>query len=168
MPLLIAPWVHTFFGIHTTVPHAGHMLARFILMYVISIIMLRIYKGSMTNNNVFNFLINFIIGSLLASALVAERGFFNILVTYVLIMTFNWFVGWVAYLSRPFERLVSGPVVVLVKDGDIQWHAMRRSLVTKDELLQAMHYNNIGKVEHIHHAYLENNGAISIVKKESQ
>lgn len=74
----------------------------------------------------------------------------------------NWLVGWVAWRSKHFSRLVEGRPEVLVHNGRVYRDVMERERLTRSELDAALRRAGCSCVEDVHFAILENNGQISV------
>ena len=88
-------------------------------------------------------------GLILASALVAV----------------NWLMGWLTYRSKRIEALVEGRPVILVHNGHVDQRAMRRVQMTLHELNASLRANGCAGPEDVHFAVLENNGHVTVVRK---
>lgn len=66
--------------------------------------------------------------------------------------------------SKPFDRLIDGTPVVLVRDGEPVEQAMKRSRVDREDILESARLEQgIERLEDIHLATLERSGHISVV-----
>lgn len=64
------------------------------------------------------------------------------------------------------QRLVEGEPVVLVRDGVIDWRALRKERIEQGELDQAMREHGINRIEDVKEAVLEIDGTVSVVPQE--
>lgn len=143
-----------------------HYIARILLVYICGIIVVRIHRQFMGINTPFNYILNFTLGSILASAVTGEAPFLPLIGMVLFIMSLNFVVAVGAYHSHTFEIWLKGKPEVLVKEGIIQWDGMRRNHITKDELLEALHLKtNTNTLTGVKWAYFENSGQISFVLK---
>ena len=78
----------------------------------------------------------------------------------------NYLVALATARSRLVERLVEGEPVVLVRDGRVFDHVLRRELISQHDFEQAMRMNAVDDVSQIALALLETNGHITILKKK--
>jgi uncharacterized membrane protein YcaP (DUF421 family) len=65
------------------------------------------------------------------------------------------------------ERVIEGEPRILIHDGKIRAEAMRRELLTEQDLLSAVHREGIERIEDVHLAISEPNGMISIIPRRS-
>lgn len=164
----IYPYLDRFFGLSITgVLSMEHLIWRILLIYVFGIIMMRLQRQFMAINTPFNYILNFTLGSILASCVTGEAPFLPVLGMTLFIFTLNYLVAWGSYISNRFERVIKGDKDLLVKDGQIQWKGMRRNLITKEELMDAIRETTPhGDLGLVFRAYFENNGHISVIEKK--
>ncbi len=165
-------WHHTIsqlfgLGIANESLSAVHLIARITFIYFAGMILFRINRQFMSIVTPFNYILNFTLGSVLAEAVTGEVPFFSVLIMALFIMSLNFAISCLNYISRPFEKFIKGWEEVLVLDGKIQWSEMRKNLVTKDELLESLHLQtNSNDLSRVHKAIFENSGRISFVLKD--
>lgn len=63
-----------------------------------------------------------------------------------------------------FERLISHPPLVLVKNGRMIRKNMRQEWITKDDLMSHLREQGIEKISQVKNACLEGDGKISVIK----
>lgn len=162
------PYLDRFFGLSVTgFLSMEHLIWRILVIYVFGIMMMRLQRQFMAINTPFNYILNFTLGSILASCVTGEAPFLPVLGMTLFIFTLNYLVAWGSYMSDRFERLIKGDRDLLVKDGQIQWKGMRRNLITKEELMDAIRENTThGDLSQVWRAYFENDGHISISEKK--
>lgn len=90
------------------------------------------------------------------------------LVLIATILVWDYVVDWLTFRSPTFRRLLHPPPLLLIKDGALQHRNMRRELVSQDELRTRMHEEGIGKFEEVRRAWIEGDGTISFLKKDTK
>ena len=83
------------------------------------------------------------------------------------ILVLNSAVVEVTYHSRRARRLLEAQPTLLIHDGRILQENMRRERVTLDDLLAALRRNGVTDPVHVRLAMLEENGAISVIRREA-
>jgi uncharacterized membrane protein YcaP (DUF421 family) len=77
-----------------------------------------------------------------------------------------------AFLSPPLldgiRRLVEPPPLALIRDGKLQRKAMRQELISSSELETKLREHGIEKLDDIKVAYLEDDGEISVLRRDGQ
>jgi uncharacterized membrane protein YcaP (DUF421 family) len=71
-----------------------------------------------------------------------------------------------AYRFRTFSRIVKARPRTLVEDGRPNRRALRRELMTDEELLTQLRLRGIENLDEVRRALLEPNGMISIVRRD--
>lgn len=143
-----------------------NLIARAAFIYVGGIILFRGQREFMMINTPFTFMLNFILGSVLANAIIGTVPYFPIVSMSLFIIFINWLMSVISFYSPHFERFIKGKRQILIEDGQIQWDAMRRNLITKDELLDSVHrLARSENIKDIKRAYFENSGRITIIEK---
>lgn len=74
-------------------------------------------------------------------------------------------VDWFAYRSRRFGQLVEPPPVALIRDGQIQWPALRTHRLGEDELMSHLRAAGLDEPAQVRRCFLEGDGSISVLKK---
>jgi len=143
-----------------------HFTARAFLIYFVGMFLIRIQSQFMGINTPFTFMLNFIMGSVLASAIVGDAPYVPVVITSLFIALMNWFIALLCFYSISIKKLFKGEPDLLVKDGKIIWKNMRKNLITKDELMEAVHKElNSDDLSNVKKAYFEDSGDITIIKK---
>jgi len=73
--------------------------------------------------------------------------------------------SWAAYLWPRAERLLEGEPRVIVRDGEILEHNLRRNRLTRSEIETEMRLAGIGHLEDVAWAILEPRGKISFIQR---
>jgi uncharacterized membrane protein YcaP (DUF421 family) len=83
------------------------------------------------------------------------------------LVALNWFVGWLTFRSKRLEELIEGRPVILIHNGCIDQAALRSVQMTIHELKAALRSEGFAGEEEVHFAVLENNGHVTVVKREN-
>ena len=87
------------------------------------------------------------------------------LITTVLVINFA--TNALSYRVRWIERLVSSPPLPIIVDGRMLGRNMRREFITEEELKGYLRMNDIEDVSEVKRAYVESEGHITFVTRES-
>ena len=152
-------------GKHLT---AVQMSLRAAVVFVLSIVMLKVgdkrFMGKSTALDVF---LGIVFGSTVSRAITGNAPFGPTLAAGFVLVLLHWLFAAVAFRSHAFGKLVKGQNRLLVKDGEIEWDAMRKSHVTTHDLNEALRSNGENPdVSRIKEAHIERNGDISILMRE--
>ena len=144
------------------------MALRAVVVFELSIAMLKVgdkrFMGKSTALDVF---LGIVFGSTVSRAITGNAPFGPTLAAGFVLVLLHWLFAAVAFRSHAFGKLVKGRNRLLVKDGEIQWDAMRKSHVTTHDLNEALRSNGEDPdVSRIKEAHIERNGDISILMRE--
>lgn len=88
---------------------------------------------------------------------------------FVLIATiagWNWLIDWACYHCKPLRRFFEPRPIVLVRDGRLERRALRRELITIDELMGRLRQEGLETLDEVKTARLESDGEISVVPRQ--
>ena len=138
-------------------------------VYLILVVIMRISgRRTLAEATPFDFILLLIIAETTQQALLAED--FSITNAVLLIVTLIGIDIFFSYLKRwsPLaSRLLEGTPTVLIRDGEIDRRALKRSRVEEtDILVSARQIHGLENLDQVKHAVLETDSGISIVPKE--
>jgi uncharacterized membrane protein YcaP (DUF421 family) len=79
-----------------------------------------------------------------------------------------YFLDWLGYRFPRIRRLLRPPPLLLIKDGRMQRRNMRQEMITEEELNGQLRERGIGKIEEVKKAYVEGDGRISVITRDSK
>lgn len=80
------------------------------------------------------------------------------------ICAWNILLDWAAWRWRVLEKLIEPRQLILVKNGEIQYHNLRKQLMTEAELMSKLREHEISKLRQIRRAYLEGDGTVTVIR----
>ena len=80
----------------------------------------------------------------------------------------NYLLDWMSFHFPKIRRLVEPPPLALIRDGKLQRKAMRQELISSSELETKLREHGIEKLDDIKMAYLEDDGEISVLRRDGQ
>lgn len=146
----------------------GQMTLRAVLVYGVAIALVRLgekrFLGKFTALDV---ILGFVLGSILSRAITGNSPFFETLAAGTTLVVLHWLFAVLAFHSDWFGALVKGQTRKLVEHGEIQWDAMQRSHISKEDLLGALRASGrVNDPAEVAVAYLERSGEISVIKAD--
>jgi uncharacterized membrane protein YcaP (DUF421 family) len=145
------------------------LLLRAIVVYAMVLLLLRISgKRQIGELTPFDLTLLLLISEGASNALRAQENSLTgagLVIMSMLIM--NWGMGKLSVRSKRFERLVEGRPQFLIRNGVVDYAAMRRESVTHNELLKAIRGQQCSSPHQVDYAVLETDGVISVCKKSS-
>lgn len=142
-----------------------HMTLRTLVVLISGFVLARISKRLIQKRSVFDFLLNIIMGSMLAAGITGNSPFFSTIGTVFLISLINLFFNIIMFKFPKLERLMKGIPPLLIHKGTIIKKNMNKYYVKHDELIKALNRANISNIDEIEEALLDNTGEIFIIKK---
>jgi uncharacterized membrane protein YcaP (DUF421 family) len=141
------------------------MTVRALVVYPLGIAMVHVGdKRFLGGIAAFDFLLAIIIGSILSRAISGSAPFLpSIAASFALVLLHRGFAA-LGFHWDGFATLVKGTPRELVRDGEIQWSAMKKSSIGEEDLRGAVRrQGRTLSLDHVRAAFLERNGDISVV-----
>ncbi len=147
----------------------AEILMRTILSVGLLLLIPRILgKQTLSNMTSNDFVISITLGSLAANlAFNVSLKFTYLVLSIVVITATSFLLSFIALKSRRLRSWISGSPTVLIEEGKIMEANMRKIRYTLDSLDQAMREKDIFNIEEVEYAVLEDNGQVSVLKKEA-
>jgi uncharacterized membrane protein YcaP (DUF421 family) len=146
----------------------GQMSLRALVVFVLAIAMIRVAnKRFMGKNAALDVLLGIVFGSMVSRAITGNAPFLPTLAASFVLVLLHWIMSAIAFRSKAFGTLVKGHDSTLVRDGEIQWEAMRKAHLTEHDLREAI--RNSGErpdVSQVESAHLERNGDVSVIMRK--
>ncbi|MGG4142743.1 DUF421 domain-containing protein [Paenibacillus algorifonticola] len=145
------------------------ILIRTILAVGLLLLIPRILGKQTLSNMTFNdFVTSITLGSLAANlAFNATLKPTYIVLSLVVITVMSFLLSLIALKSRKMRSWISGSPTVLIENGKVMETNMRKIRYTLDSLNQALRERGVFNIEEVEYALLEDNGRISILKKDA-
>jgi len=89
-------------------------------------------------------------------------------IVVVTIFAWNYVLDWLAYRSRVVSWLLHPPILLLVRNGQIQARNLRAELITRDDLFQQLREQGVEDIREVKKCYLESDGKISIIRQDAR
>lgn len=117
----------------------------------------------------FDVVVAIILGSVLGRGINGSAPFFESLLAGTVLMGMHWFFSMLSFHFSWFSKLVKGSADVLIRDGHIEWDAMKRGRVSEGDLLEGLRIQ--GKAadpSEVKIAHLERDGEISVILRNRE
>ncbi len=159
--------VGTALGIDTDDLSFTQMAARALVVYLAGLVMVRLgEKRFLGKSTAFDVLLGIILGSVVSRGINGSAAFFPTLLAGFILVGLHWLFAVIAFRSNRFGNLFKGHTRTLIREGEIQWDAMGKSHISRDDLLGALRSNgNVEDPEEVKAARLERSGEISVIKR---
>ncbi|WP_281863371.1 DUF421 domain-containing protein [Planomicrobium okeanokoites] len=138
------------------------------LAYPFLIVLLRISgKRSITNVNIFDFIITVTYGATLSSVITSEKVSFADGVAVLSMLTLlQYIVSKTAAKSRRFSDFIKTSPVFLYYEGNFNEVQMEKNRLRKQDLRGKVRQQGMSSFENVEAIVLEGDGSVSIIKKE--
>lgn len=77
----------------------------------------------------------------------------------------NAFTNWAGFYSQRFERFAEPQPLLLVRDGKVMEHNLKREWLTREELLSKLREHGVEAPQEVKWAYMESDGQLSVRKR---
>lgn len=165
---MIPLFIDDIFG-HGTNLNVLQMSCRGIVVFLLALVMIRISgRRSFGLRTPLDNIISILLGAVLSRAVVGVSPFVPTVVTCLIVVAFHRFLGWVISSSPRFGRLIEGDKILLYQKGKFLEDNMKRVQIHQEDVMQGIRRQVITEnLDEIDHVYIERNGEISAIKKES-
>ncbi len=143
------------------------LILKCILYYFIMISALRIMgKREIGELSIFDLAIFLVISEMLAIALSEhESNFMKALLPILTLTLLQMLISFIFLKSQSFRNIVDGKASIIMYQGKILQHVMRKQRYNLDDLFSQLRIEGCNVFEDIDYAILENNGSLSIIRK---
>lgn len=83
------------------------------------------------------------------------------------IVFWNFLLDWLSFRFPSFGRFARSPPLRLIRNGRMLKRNMSRELMSEDELMSKIREQGVEDVGQVKDAYMESNGSISVIKKDT-
>lgn len=149
-------------------PNWWQASVRALLVYFVALVLVRVgEKRALGKNTALDVVIAVMLGSVVSRGINSSSVSAAVFGGGVLVLL-HWLLSVVTFRSDWLGTVLKGSPRVLVRDGTVDWDAMRRSHISEDDLLSALRREaRLDSVEDVRVARLERSGDISVLKKDS-
>jgi uncharacterized membrane protein YcaP (DUF421 family) len=147
--------------------HIGEIFLRGTMVYLFLFIVLRLLRREAGEMGISDLLVVVLMADAAQNAMANE--YKSVTEGIVLVMTlafWDYFFDWLGYRYPAMQRLLHPDPILLIKEGKIQWRNLRKQMITEDELRGKLREQGVEQVEDVRKSYMEDDGSISVVKKE--
>lgn len=138
---------------------------RAVVIYSATLAIVRVgSKRLLGRATLFDMILGFMIGSVMSRGVNGTAGLAPTLAAGTTLVAMHWLLGVLSYRASWFGNLVKGRPVLLVEEGRLYTDALRGSSVSRNDLAEALRLSGqLPDPSRIRLAYLERNGAISVI-----
>ena len=149
---------------------AWQMCSRAIIMFIITIVLIRI-AGAKTfgKNAVFDNVIIITLGAVLSRGVVGANPFWSVVAAGFAMVLMNRIVSWITIRNKTISMLVKGEHLCLYENGVINHENLSKSLLTEKDLMEGVRMQaNTNSLNEVEEVFLECSGEMSVIKKKKE
>jgi uncharacterized membrane protein YcaP (DUF421 family) len=146
------------------------VVTRTIIVYGVALGMIRLGKRRFLGGyTAFDILMGFVVGSILSRAITGRENLLSASVVILTLMAIHYVISYFTFYFRSASNIVKNSERQLIKDGEIDEVAMRKSKLGENDLLQALRQKGgIKSPEEVDCAFLERDGTITVIPKKAE
>jgi uncharacterized membrane protein YcaP (DUF421 family) len=147
---------------------AGEHVVRAVVVYVFLFVALRfIGKKQIGELAPFDLIVLLILSETVQNAMISDdKSLVGGLISAATLIALAQAMGWLSWRSKKLSRVLEGTPAVLVRHGSRCEEAMRRERVSMSEITESMRRQGCSNIADVRIAILENDGRISVLKRE--
>lgn len=145
------------------------MALRAVIVFIFALALIRI-AGMRTfgTKSPFDVVLSITLGAILSRAICGHYPFFALLITAATLAVVHRIVAYFSSKSQLFNRLTEGDPVLLFNNSQKDTQKLSRHCITEVDLIQTLHEQNLDSFTNVKEVWLESNGKITIVKKDTK
>jgi uncharacterized membrane protein YcaP (DUF421 family) len=144
---------------------AVQMALRAVVVYAVTVVVVRLGKKRfMGQSTAFDMILGIMLGSIVSRAITGNAPFFPALAAAAVLVAVHWALSGLAFRWPGFGTTFKGHERLLVRDGAIDWRAMRRSHMSERDLWEDLRGKGVARLEEVAEARLERSGELSVVR----
>lgn len=145
------------------------IIVKTIMYYFLLTFIFRIMgKREVGQMGTFDLVVYILIAELVAMGIEHDSDLFIQLIPIMILGTLQILFAKISLKSNLFRKIVDGNPSIIIKNGIISFKEMIKQRYTLDDLLQQLRENKIKSIEEVGYAILENNGSLSVFKKDEK
>lgn len=139
-------------------------LLRPVVVYLALVVLLRVFgKRELAQLNPFDLVVLLSLSNAVQNAIIGDdNSITGGVIGACSLLAINWLVVQAAFRSRKLDFLLEGKATVLIRNGQVDWKAVRRESLTREELLAVIHRQGFEGFHHVRKCELEPNGTFYV------
>ena len=143
------------------------IVLRTILVFAVLLVLMRVIgRRELSSLQPFDLILLIVLGDAVQQGLTQDdyslTGAFLVIFTFAVLQVLVSFLGYKFPRARP---VLEGEPLIVVHDGELVEHNLKRERLTPEEVAESARQNGIAHLSEVRWAVLETTGAISFIKK---
>ena len=137
-----------------------------VLLYFFIVVVYRVMgKKEIGKLSIIDLIVSILIAELAAISIEQyDSSIFISIVPILCLVLIEIFFSYLGLKSSMFRSLIEGKPVVIIKNGRIDFSAMKRLRYSLDDLVSQLREQSVKSIDEVSYAVLENNGKLSVFK----
>jgi uncharacterized membrane protein YcaP (DUF421 family) len=142
-------------------------VVRAVLVYAFLLVAIKVFgRREIGQLTAFDLIVLLTLSNILQNAMIGnDNSLSGGAIGALVLLSANYVVAYWVFRSKRAERAIEGEPRILIHDGKIQRAAVRKELLTEQDLLSAVRREGLERFEEVRLAISEPNGLISIIPK---
>jgi uncharacterized membrane protein YcaP (DUF421 family) len=136
-------------------------------VYIVVLFVIRLSgKRTIGNFTAFDLLVALMLGEVVDEIIYGDVSLAQGGVSIVVIALAQQANAWLSYRYEKFNQIVEGSPTVIVKDGELDRHGMRKERMHEDDVMAELRLCGIEDVREVRLATIENDGQVSVLRQD--
>lgn len=137
------------------------------IMYIAIFLVIRIFRRQKGALNTADLLVLVLVADAAQNALSAEyHSLTEGAVVVGTIFFWDYVLDTLAFVSKPLNRLINGSPILLVKDGKLERHQLRKLMLTTDDVIEQLREQGVNDLQKVRRCYMEADGHFSVIRED--
>lgn len=149
---------------------AGEMIVRALIVYLFLLVALRLTgKRQISESSPFDFVLLLIVADGVQNSMSGgDESLQGGLITAATLFAIDHLIGIISFKNKKAANIIDGIPQVLIYNGKINDKLVKKEKMTKHEIDESLRQEGCTRLDQVKLAVLENNGSISVIKKEDK
>jgi uncharacterized membrane protein YcaP (DUF421 family) len=149
--------------------HVGEIVVRGTITYLFLFVVFRVLRRQVGAIGITDLLVVVLIADAAQNAMAGEyKSVTDGIILVSTIFFWDFLLNWLDYNFPWFRRLINPRPLLLIKDGHILSHNLRKQLITEGELTTKLREQGVESLEEVKASYLEADGNISVITTDER
>jgi len=141
------------------------MSLRAVVVYIGTVLIVRLGKKRfMGRATAFDVILGIMLGSIVSRAVTGNAPLLPALAASAVLIAIHWFFSAIAVHWHAFGRTIKGGSTVVIRDGSVDEHVLRKAHMTEHDLWEDLRTKGISELRQVAEARLERSGQLSVIR----
>jgi uncharacterized membrane protein YcaP (DUF421 family) len=135
-----------------------------VALYFVMLIMIRVLgKRSIGNFTAFDLLVALMVSDMIGDVIFGDVPFSEGMAGILPIAALEYVGSWLSFMKPSLDRLIEGSPTVVMRDGQVDRHGLRRERLTEHDIDAALRHHGIDNRDDVRLATVEIDGKITVL-----